>query len=144
MRNKICYVFFKRCIMSKSVQVNLNLPYYLFSVHSPLAGKMSSLDPAYSSNTSSYTPLTVAHSVPRLPHPDDPFLPHPPCLYGFIAYPCTPASTFVVAQSLGLFYQTHAARMENLQSELLLEEQRGLQVEDQKCCYPFRKLPPTN
>lgn len=35
----------------------------------------------------------------------------------------------VVLQSLGLFYQSYATRMENLQLELLVEDQRGLQVD---------------
>lgn len=64
--------------------------------------------------------------------------PPPPCLYGLTGPLCSgltvlhPALSFVVVQSLGLFYQTHAARMENLQSELLIEEQRGRQVDNLK------------
>lgn len=87
---------------------------------------------------------SLCHLVPRLPQPSfilADSLSTPPLHHVYtawlalfvLAWPCfTPALSFVVVQSLGLFYQTHAARMENLQSELLIEEQRGRQVDNLK------------
>lgn len=114
----------------------------------------------FHSITQSLVPLSLylpaAHSV-TLPFillilrsswltPSQPF--PPPCLYDLAGPLCSdltmfhPALPFVVVQSLGLFYQTHAARMENLQSELLIEEQRGRQVDDLIMLLTPRKLPP--
>jgi len=49
----------------------------------------------------------------------------------------------VVGQSLGLFYQTQAVRMENLQSELLIEEERERQVDNLKMLLTFQKTTTT-
>lgn len=42
----------------------------------------------------------------------------------------------MVVQSLGLFYQVHTVRIERLRLELLHQEQRGRQVDNQNRCYP--------
>lgn len=95
---------------------------------------------------------SLCHPIPRLPH-HPPFilaesLSTPPlhCVYttwlALFILACS-ALSFVVVQSLGLFYQTHAARMENLQSELLIEEERGRQVENLKMLLTFQKTTTT-
>lgn len=112
----------------------------------------------FHSITQSLVPLSLylpaAHSV-TLPFillilrsswltPSQPF--PPPCIYGLAGPLCSdltllhPALPFVVVQSLGLFYQTHTARMENLQSELLNEERRGRQVDNLIMLLTPRKL----
>lgn len=80
--------------------------------------------------------LLLGHHLHHAPPPHPTLIPafcHPPFP------PTTPYYSAMVVQSLGLFYQVHTVRIERLRLELLLQEQRGRQVDNQNCCYPNPK-----